>query len=503
MKSKIVLRNIISNIIYQVTTIISGLVIPILIIKYYGSEINGLNATVNQAIAYLHLVEAGIGMASIQALYKPLSDRDHNQINGVLSATRQLYNKSGLLFLILVLVLSILYPLIIEESIDKFITIGLVLVLGLGGVVEYFLHGKYRVLLLADQKGYIIFNLQSLASILSTALKIFLIYQNYNIVIVQGIATIIFILRVIFLKLYINKNYTNINYKVEPNKNALNKKNAVFIHQIAFLVLNNTDILIITIFLSLNTVSVYSIYNIVFGAIGGLIVSLSSTSLSTAFGQLIAFGDKEKLIKGYDVYEFLYFILLFGVYTITLLMTLPFIKLYTIDVTDVNYIDKHLPLLFTLVGILNHTRNPMVAMINAAGHFKETQNRALIEAFINLVFSLLFVNLYGLYGVLIGTIIAFIYRTSDTIFYVYKHILNQSPTRTLKRLFINTLICLTIVYTFSKLELFQINSWIHWITALILISILTLLILFISNTIHEPQKVRILYKQLRLLISKE
>ncbi|UTE73412.1 polysaccharide biosynthesis C-terminal domain-containing protein [Rossellomorea marisflavi] len=497
MKSKIVLWNILSNVIYQITTIISGLVIPILIIKYYGSEINGLNASINQAIGYLHLVEAGIGMASIQALYKPLSSKNSEEINGVLSATKNLYNKSGLFFLILLLTLMVVYPLIIQDGISKSITIGLVLVLGLGGIVEYFLHGKYRVLLLADQKGYVIFNLQSLASVLSTLLKVYLIQENYSIIFVQAIATSMFLLRVLLLKIYIQKNYSNINYNGEPNNNALNKKNAVFVHQIAFLVLNNTDILIISIFLSLKTVSVYSIYNIVFTAIGGLIISLSSSSLSAAFGQILALGDKRKIKSGYNVYEFIYFIILFAVYNVAFIMTLPFIELYTMGVKDANYIDRHLPLLFSFIGLLNHIRNPMVAIINGAGHFKETQNKAIIEAVINLGVSLLLVRSLGVYGVLIGTIVAFIYRTADTLFYTHKHILDQSPILTLKRLGLNFIGCLVIIYIVVKFKLIHAITWIQWIESSLSMIFLTLIILIIFNWIHEPSNLKKVFRHIK------
>lgn len=493
MNSRIVIKNIMSNIFYQLTMIISGLVVPILIIKQYGSEINGLNASISQVISYLHLVEAGIGMASVHALYKPLAHKEYTQINSILSATRQLYNKAGVLFLILILVLCMIFPLLINENIDNTIIIGLILVLGFGGVIEYFLHGKYRVLLLADQKGYIIFYLQSIAVVVSTAIKIYLIYESYNIVFVQAIATLIFILRVLVLKMYIEKKYQNLNYNSIPDISKLSKKNSVFIHQIAFLVLNSTDIIIITIFLNLNLVSVYSVYNIVFAAIGGLIISLSSTSLSAAFGYLIALKDEKRLVKGYVFYEFFYFIILFGIYTIALVMMLPFIKLYTEGVTDVDYIDERLPILFVLVGILNHIRNPMVAVINAAGHFKETQNKALVEVLINLGLSISLVNIYGLYGVLIGTIVAFIYRTLDTIIHVHKNILHKSPSQTFKRLLLNAIVSLIAVYLSINLIVTEGYGWGEWVINSTLVSILTFLLLLFTNAIFEPKQVKELY----------
>ncbi|MGG0788111.1 polysaccharide transport protein [Peribacillus simplex] len=502
MRSKRALRNLIANLLLQVVTVIGGLLVPILIIKTYGSDVNGLNASINQAIAYLHLVEAGIGMASIQALYSPLAIRKWKAINGILSASQHLYNKSGFIFIILVCCLAIIYPFIVDNEIDSHISIGLVLILGGGGVIEYFLHGKYRVLLTADQKGYIIFNVQTLATILSTVLKIVLILEGSNILIVQAVSTVVFLIRVLLLKMYIRKHYSNVVFNEEPDIKSLNKKNDIFLHQISFLVLNSTDILIITIFCSLNDVSVYSIYNIVFGAIGALVVSLSASSLTAAFGQLIAMKDYKTLKVVYEDYEFVYFIFIFWVFSVTFLMVLPFIELYTANVHDVNYMDQVLPYLFVTIGIFNHARNPLVALINAAGHFKETKYRALIEAIINLVASLILVNFYGVYGVLIGSIMAFIYRTTDTIWYANYNILKQYPSKTLKRLLINASFGGIIALFFIKIYSTSINSWFDWIIHACIVSLTALGLMIVGNTLFEPKTTYRVIKRINLIIGK-
>ena len=71
---------------------------------------------------------------------------------------------------------------------------------------------------------------------------------------------------------------------------------------------------------------------------------------------------------------------------------MPFIKIYTAGIEDANYIRPWLAILFVIVGVANTIRIPANTLVNAAGHFRETKNRAIMEALINLVVSLVFVQ---------------------------------------------------------------------------------------------------------------
>mgnify|MGYP003308041153 CR=1 FL=1 len=102
-------------------------------------------------------------------------------------------------------------------------------------------------------------------------------------------------------------------------------------------------------------------------------------------------------------------------------MIIPFIKIYTAGITDANYIRREIVILFTVMGLLNCLRTPSATMINAKGHYNETKNRALIEMTICLIAQALLVTKLGIVGVLIGTIMAYLYRTLDVILYGNKN----------------------------------------------------------------------------------
>lgn len=182
------------------------------------------------------------------------------------------------------------------------------------------------------------------------------------------------------------------------------------------------------------TVSVYSMYTMFFGIIATLITNFYGVSF--VLGQTFN-TDMEKFKRMLDAYEVFNMILTFSLFCIANIFILPFLKLYTSGITDVNYIDSYIPYLLIATYLLSNGRNSSSLVINYAGHFRETQWRSILESAINIVVSLVCVFKFGIYGVLIGTIAALLYRTNDMIIYANKKILNRSPWRTYRRWLIN------------------------------------------------------------------
>ena len=184
MRSKLAFRNMISSLILQVITAISGLILPHFFIITYGSAVNGMVSSITQFLSYLALVESGISAAAIVKLYKPLAEKDINERNLVLSASRKFYLQSGYIYSVLLLLLMFVYPLIVSNQVESITTRIMIVILAGSNLIDYYLLGKYRVLLTADQKVYVINNIQSLGTILNTVISIILIYVNQNVLLV-------------------------------------------------------------------------------------------------------------------------------------------------------------------------------------------------------------------------------------------------------------------------------------------------------------------------------
>ena len=424
LRKKEMLLTVFSNLALQVVTALCGFVLPPLVIETFGSSANGMVSSISQFIAYLNIVEAGIGGASIAALYKPLALKNTTERNAILSATRRFYNRSGLLFTILVFVLAFFYPLIVGGQVDKTQSALMVLVLGITGAAEFFLIGKYRVLLTAAKKLYVISLVQMIALVVSTVLSVILIRAQVGIVFVKLASALVYLGRYIFLAMYIRRNYGDVDFYANPNIKAISQSKNVFVHQIGGLVVFNSPLIIITAFCSLKDASVYTVYAMVFNAVNQLLGSFSN-GMQSFFGESLVTDSIERTRAIFSRYETLFFVVGGWFYSMSYLLIMPFMRLYTVKMTDAEYLQPLLALLFLTVGILNNIRNPASQLINAAGHFKRTQWRSIAEAGVNIICSISGVLMFGFKGVLLGAICSGLYRGIDIILYTGRNILNS------------------------------------------------------------------------------
>ena len=179
--------NILTSVLGQVITIVLGVVIPRLVLVNLGSENNGLLSSITQVLGYASLLEAGVGLASLQALYKPVAEHDETSVNAIMSATNLYYKRTGIAYLLTVIILSAIYPVIIKSSLPYGTITIIVLISGLPGVVNYYFQGKYKILLQAEGRTYIITNLATVIGVLTSVGKILLLLLGYGVIAVQSL----------------------------------------------------------------------------------------------------------------------------------------------------------------------------------------------------------------------------------------------------------------------------------------------------------------------------
>ena len=295
MRSRKALKNILANLILQITVALSGLILPRFFIIAYGSAMNGMIVSVTQFISYLALVEAGVSAASIVGLYKPLADNNIDEINRILSATKRFYYRSGIAYVLLLVFLVVLYPMLVQNQIQPGITRFMIIILATSNLVDYLFLGKYKVLLMANQKGYVMMLVQTLGTVLNTIITVWLIMEGCNVLLVKFVATVIYILRFILIWIYVRKHYRFLDFNAEPNYNAINQRWAALLHQITGVIVNNTSVVVMTVFMgakALIEVSVYGVYNMIANAISLLVGSFNS-GLQSGFGELAVQGGQE------------------------------------------------------------------------------------------------------------------------------------------------------------------------------------------------------------------
>ena len=351
-------KNFIVSIFMQIITISFSFIVPRLMISYYGAQLHGLTSVITGLISYLTLVEAGFGAASLQSLYKPLQEKNEKIINGCLNEIAIFYKKIGTIFSILIILISVIYPFMAADNLSYFFVLSLIIVSGLAQTIEYFFCSKYRILLQADKKMYILNSINSIGTLLQGVLRIGMIILKFDIILVQLIPAIVYICRLLLIKIYVKKEYGFLDETIEPIKSVGNKKWNVLVHQIANLVVNNTDSLVLSTFIGYTSVSIYSIYSMIINNINGFINQSLSNAITANFGHLVNEENPKKIIIIFTYYEKAINYVVIIIFSLVMVLIVPFVKLYTESVTNIEYTNFVLAFLFVLNAILTNIRIP-------------------------------------------------------------------------------------------------------------------------------------------------
>ncbi len=498
-RSRSFLYNISTTLGMYLLTVISGFIIPKVMMLYYGSEINGLVSSLTQFIGYFNLVEAGLSGAAIYALYRPLAVREWGTVSSVVTAAKKFYFQAGYLYVGLTVVLSLIYPIFIHPSMLSGAEVGLLtLVLGFSGTVEFFTLAKYRSLLTADQKTYIISNAQAVYIVVNTLIITVLSIQQLDIILVRAAALSSVILRSLILYLYCKKHYKNIDFHAEPDMNSLDKRWDALFLQIITSVQSSGLLIIATIVTDLKMVSICAVYGMIIAGISSAIRVLQS-GLTAAFGEMLVKEELSALRKAYSEFESIFYGTIVVCLSTCYIMITPFIKIYTHDIHDVNYILPITASLFVVNELFNLLKAPGGMIIISAGMYKETRWRNTIQTVILIVCGILLGHYYGIIGIVSGIMLSNIYRDIDILFFVPKYILRSSCMDTLRK-WIKTAICFFIVCFPSYWFDMTSSGYVMWASKSIAVMFYSAIIFSLITFIFDRSEFYSIYKRLKRTI---
>ena len=456
MKNKKVLKNAVSSVlIYGVLLLFSVFTSKIVLVEY-GSETNGLLSSVNQIFSYIALLEAGIGTATITALFKPLSDKDENAVNDVLASSRAYYRKVVVWYFLCVVVMSVVWPLVLDTEIPYFTIFGLIFLQGISGVITFSFTSTILNYLVASGRNYVNNNVHIIISLLTYAAKLVICYAGLNIVFISLSSVVINIIKCVFYLIYMRKICPEFFKKRRADTSLLKQRSSFLVHEISGVIFSSTDTIVLSVFCGLAEASIYAVYSMVLTAVNNVIGQVTNGTyyvLGDSYAK-----DREKYKHTHDLFNSVYIFAVFSVFTTVYVMLLPFISLYTSGITDANYMDPKLPILFVLIQLLSACRVVDNQLIKIALHAKQTINRTIIESAINLSVSLILVQFMGIYGVLLGTIAALFYRVNDFIIYTNTKILGRSPFKEYKLYAANFALFALIVFVNGRID-FSVGSY--------------------------------------------
>ena len=450
------LKNIIGNFANNIILNLLKFVSRIIFVKVLDEVYLGVNGLLSNVLGILALAELGIGTAINYSLYKPLADNDTEECKKLMKFYRMAYRIIALVVLVLGLVLLPFLPWFIKDS-SGIENLNIIYLIFLANMVIGYLFSYKRTLITADQKNYKITPFLILSNLIMTVgqIIILLVFKNYILYLLVQTACIV--LENVLVNRYITKGYPylkEINSAGSLEKNDLKeiKTNikALMFHKVGNYVLTATDNIVISKFIGIVTVGIYSNYVMIHSAISSFIYVFVS-NVTASFGNLIAEGDKEKRFNVFKEMDFITYCL-YGVSAVCLLFTFnPFIEFvfgskFVLSFTVVLLIMIN----YYLVGM---NQVPIIVQ-SAAGVYKYDKYVPIIEAGVNLSLSIILVHFIGLPGILLGTLVSYLLPLIIKPFVVFKYVLFKDIKLYFKsffKQFITLLLSGVIVYLFVSL----------------------------------------------------
>ncbi len=427
MRTKNSIKNTSVSFITNLLTIVIGLIAQGIFIKILGSEYLGINGLFSNIISMLGIVELGVGSAIIYHLYKPIVEEDIKKVKALMNFYKKCYTIIALIILTIGLMIIPYLNLFIEEvTID--INISLVYILFIIEIVCSYLLSYKRSIINANQKNYLVNFIHIGYLVILNILEIIILVLTKNYYLYLGIKIVMRILENVGVTLLANKLYPylkNNNEKLDENtkKDIFQKVKALFFHKIGGFIVLGTDNIIISKFIGIIEVGLYSNYYMIIEAVEKLFGQVIKV-ITPSVGNMLV---KESSEKSFEIFKRVRF-LNFWIATFSGISLLVVMNSFITVWIGSKYL---LATCVLIVLVLNYYAKSMrschMIFKEAAGIYYEDRYIPLLESVLNIVASLILLKYFGLAGIFMGTIISslVLYCISYPK-YVYKKLFNRS-----------------------------------------------------------------------------
>ena len=393
------------NFIFYFLTLIANFVARKVFLDYLGDDFVGLTGTLINILGYLNLAELGVSSAIAFNLYKPISEGNQDKIARIISQLGYYYNKIGMVVGGAGILLSAFLFLIFKDS--AFRDYGVIYFAFytylISSLLGYFVNYR-QILLVADQKNYVVSSMFQSSNILKAIVQIAVAIHFHNFFAWIGIELFFSIAYSYFLNRKISKEYPWLKTDIKEGK-RYNKENPdilkstkqVFVHKLKDFLLTQSDQLFVFIFVSLKMVAYYGNYVLIISKLTQLFNTLLDSVLASV-GNLVAENDREKMVKVFwELMAIRYFLAGCICFVIYFAIS-PFITLWVGE----EYLLSNIVLWLLLINLFIIISRGTVDNYNFAfGHFADVWS-AWVELIINVGVTIIGGWLWGIPGILLG-----------------------------------------------------------------------------------------------------
>ena len=482
-RSKKSIKNILSGMVFRIIGMVFPFIIKSILIRTLGIQYLGLNSLFASVLAILSLSELGVGSALVFSMYEPIATNDVRMVSALLNAYKKIYRIIGSIILVIGLSLTPFLEKLINGTYPTEVNIYILyFIYLLNTVLSYWLFSYKTSLLEASQKNGVeslLHTITNTVMYLGQIVALIFTHNYYAYLIVMPLCTL---LLNIMRSLYVDKHYPE--YKCEGNldKSYMNivfrKVRALIGHKIGTTIITSSDSIVISSFLGLDTLAIYSNYYMIINSLIGMI-TIFYTAITASVGNSLITDQTDKINKQFNVLNLLNSWIV-GWCTVCLcVLYQPFMRLW---------MGEDLMFPYRVVALLSVyfyawlIRRIGLTYKDAAGMWEQDFWKPYIGSVVNIVVNIALVITIGIEGVLISTILVMvaIYFPWETVI-VGKNILKLSMRRYVGKIVTNGLLVIGSVISIELISsLMHFKVWGELIVRAILCCIIPNMIFLIA-----------------------
>ena len=388
----------------QVSAILMGFFTRVVFTRMLSEGYVGINGLFTDILNILSLSELGVGTAITYALYVPIAKGDIKKQQILMRMFRTFYRMTALFVMAAGLCLIPFLDILMKDRPDVDHLVVIYLLYLLNSVVSYLLIYK-KTLVDAHQMNYITVLNHNGFLVLQDICQIIVLLLTRNFILFLIVAVVCTMSGNICMSRKADRLFP---YLKEPCKERLLQEErrdifknvkAMLMHKIGNVVVNNTDNLLISSFVGVVTAGIYSNYYLIIGSVRQ-VLDQAMLGVAASVGNLGVTEEKEKVGQIFDRLFFIGY-WLFGFAGICLLELLnPFVEL---AFGERYLFRKEIVLILCINFCINGMRRAVLIFKESMGLFWYDRYKAVVEAVLNLVISVLLVAKFGVAGIFAGT----------------------------------------------------------------------------------------------------
>lgn len=394
--------NIFYGYIAQIGILVLSFIGRRIFLNYLSADYLGINGLYSNILTLLSLPELGMDMAVIYSLYKPVADNDTKMISSLLKYFRKLYFVLAVvIFLIGISLIPCLKFLITSNLPIKDLVLYYLLFL-INTVASYFVAHKVALLFASqEQRVQKLVTLSSNFILQFIYILVLVVFKNYYSYILASVVTTIVTNVVLgFVIVHLHPDVFRETEHVEFDKKPIIERMfSTFLYKIGAVLVNSTDNILISVLVSTVAVGYYYNYSTVVTAVTGFI-SIITTSMIAAIGNLAAKGSRKEQIDLFDMMVFFYHLIAaMGFIGFSLL----FNNLITIWLGSKYLFDTQTVFIIAFNFYISNAIAPVYMFREANGLFNQVKFLLLIRAALNIAFSISLGMVWGVFGIFLAT----------------------------------------------------------------------------------------------------